>query len=70
MASFAEETLTVRQVAEELGIAMTTVYLWINNGKLPAIRIGHPEGPIRIRRESLDSLKIPTTTTTPNQQAD
>lgn len=60
MATFAEETLTVRAVAEELGVAVTTVYSWISTGKLPAIRLGHAEGRIRIRRSDIDSLKIPT----------
>lgn len=33
--------LSVRQIAEYLGISMITVYRWIEAGKIPCHRVGH-----------------------------
>ncbi len=33
--------LSVKQIAEYLGVAMITVYRWIEVGKIPCHRVGH-----------------------------
>ncbi|HUT87023.1 MAG TPA: helix-turn-helix domain-containing protein [Candidatus Heimdallarchaeota archaeon] len=46
--------LTIKEVAEKLGVHEVTVREWINNGNLPAIRL--PGGrAIRIRPEDLEA---------------
>jgi 3-methylcrotonyl-CoA carboxylase alpha subunit len=48
-----DETLTPRQVAEELGVTVRTVQRWVADGRLPATRIG---GRVRLSRSSLGSV--------------
>ena len=48
-----DETLTPRQVAEELGVTVRTVQRWVADGRLPAIRVG---GRMRVSRSSLGSV--------------
>ncbi|MEX2137451.1 MAG: biotin carboxylase N-terminal domain-containing protein [Chloroflexota bacterium] len=48
-----DETLTPRQVAEELGVTVRTVQRWVADGRLPAIRVG---GRVRVSRSSLGSV--------------
>ncbi len=48
-----ERLLTVRQVAEQLGICAATVYKWAASGALPHIRIVNV---IRVRRQDLTPL--------------
>jgi excisionase family DNA binding protein len=48
-----DETLTPRQVAEELGVTVRTVQRWVADGRLPATRIG---GRVRVSRSSLGSV--------------
>jgi excisionase family DNA binding protein len=45
--------LTVKQVAEELGVGAFTVREWIRDGELPAIGFGNRSG-YRIEREDLE----------------
>jgi acetyl-CoA/propionyl-CoA carboxylase biotin carboxyl carrier protein len=45
-----DETLTPRQVAEELGVTVRTVQRWVADGRLPAVRVG---GRVRVSRSSL-----------------
>ncbi|MGZ6213623.1 MAG: biotin carboxylase N-terminal domain-containing protein, partial [Candidatus Limnocylindria bacterium] len=45
-----DETLTPREVAEELGVTVRTVQRWVADGRLPAIRVG---GRVRVSRSSL-----------------
>ncbi len=55
-----DETLTPRQVAEELGVTIRTVQRWVADGRLPATRVG---GRVRVSRSSLGSVAaapIPT----------
>ena len=35
-----DETLTPRQVSEELGVTVRTVQRWVADGRLPATRVG------------------------------
>src|SRR5262245_43740055 len=44
------DALTPRQVADELGVTVRTVQRWINDGRLPAERVG---GRMRVSRSSL-----------------
>jgi excisionase family DNA binding protein len=48
-----EQLLTVRQVAQLLGVCRATVYKWAATGLLPHVRIVNV---IRIRREDLSAL--------------
>jgi acetyl-CoA/propionyl-CoA carboxylase biotin carboxyl carrier protein len=48
-----DETLTPRQVAEELGVTVRTVQRWVADGRLPATRVG---GRVRVSRSSLGSV--------------
>jgi acetyl-CoA/propionyl-CoA carboxylase, biotin carboxylase, biotin carboxyl carrier protein len=48
-----DETLTPRQVAEELGVTVRTVQRWVVEGRLPATRVG---GRVRVSRSSLGSV--------------
>jgi acetyl-CoA/propionyl-CoA carboxylase biotin carboxyl carrier protein len=43
-------SLTPREVADELGVTVRTVQRWINDGRLPATRVG---GRMRVSRSSL-----------------
>ncbi|HEX6475443.1 MAG TPA: biotin carboxylase N-terminal domain-containing protein [Candidatus Limnocylindria bacterium] len=45
-----DDALTPRQVADELGVTVRTVQRWINDGRLPAERVG---GRMRVSRSSL-----------------
>ena len=44
--------LTVREVADLVGVSSETVLRWIRRGELPAIRL--PGGAIRIREDELE----------------
>ena len=48
-----DETLTPRQVAEELGVTVRTVQRWVADGRLPAARVG---GRVRLSRSSLAAV--------------
>jgi excisionase family DNA binding protein len=48
-----DETLTPREVAEELGVTVRTVQRWVADGRLPATRVG---GRVRVSRSSLGSV--------------
>ena len=37
-------TLTVDQLMELLGVSKATIYAWLRNGEIPAMRIGSPRG--------------------------
>jgi 3-methylcrotonyl-CoA carboxylase alpha subunit len=52
-----DETLTPRQVAEELGVTVRTVQRWVADGRLPASRVG---GRMRVSRSSLGAVAEPT----------
>jgi excisionase family DNA binding protein len=45
-----DETLTPREVAEELGVTVRTVQRWVADGRLAGIRVG---GRVRVSRSSL-----------------
>jgi excisionase family DNA binding protein len=48
-----EQLLTVRQVAQLLGVCTATVYKWAAQGVLPHVRIVNV---IRIRKQDLSAL--------------
>jgi len=48
--------LTVKQVAERLAVAHTTVYLLCSEAKIDHIRIGIGRGAIRISEEALHAF--------------
>jgi excisionase family DNA binding protein len=48
--------LKVPQVAELLACSNATVYALIEQGLLPAVKIGVGNGGVRVRREDLDSF--------------
>jgi acetyl-CoA/propionyl-CoA carboxylase biotin carboxyl carrier protein len=48
-----DETLTPRQVAEQLGVTVRTVQRWAADGRLPATRVG---GRVRVSRSSLGAV--------------
>ena len=47
------EILKVRDVSKLLGVGLSTVYRAVENGQLPAVRVG---AAIRIRRETLEKF--------------
>ena len=49
-----EKYLTCEQVAEKYGVKVITVWAWIREKKLPAIRIGRG---YRIRPEDLEAFE-------------
>ncbi|PAZ15646.1 hypothetical protein CLM62_12685 [Streptomyces sp. SA15] len=67
-----QELLTVREAAVLLRISKPTVYRWIDNGDLPAIRYGQPRaegdprrgGAIRIPRDVVMALRETTNPST------
>lgn len=48
-----DELLTVQQVADRLKIHIKTVYLYINRGAIPAIKL---EGLVRVRASDLEKF--------------
>ncbi|MFK8850464.1 helix-turn-helix domain-containing protein [Streptomyces sp. Ac-502] len=61
----AQELLTVKETAAVLRVSEPTVYRWIANGDLPAIRYGQPRaegdtrrgGAIRIEKDVVMALR-------------
>jgi excisionase family DNA binding protein len=51
-----EEFMTVREVAELLRLNQMTIRLWIDAGKLPAVRVGGGRRRVRVLRSGLDAL--------------
>lgn len=49
-----ERALTVPQVAAEYGVNRKTIYAWIKDGALPAVKL--PGGDYRFRRRDLDEF--------------
>ncbi|WP_328632027.1 helix-turn-helix domain-containing protein [Streptomyces sp. NBC_00356] len=64
----AQELLTVKETAAVLRISEPTVYRWIANGDLPAVRYGQPRpegdtrrgGAIRIPKDVVMALRTPS----------
>lgn len=50
------EWLTVRQAAIILDVTEQSVYRWIRQGQLPALRLGSPRSATRIRRSDLEAF--------------
>ena len=48
--------LTVKQVAERLAVAQTTVYLLCSESKIDHIRVGIGRGAIRISEEAVEAF--------------
>lgn len=48
-----DELLTVGEVADLLKLSPRTVFRWLSEGRIPAIRIGNVT---RVRREDLDAF--------------
>ena len=46
--------LTVAEVAEELRCSVATVKRRIHSGELPAVQLGGPRSPLRVRRDELE----------------
>jgi len=61
-----DETLTPRQVAEELGVTVRTVQRWVADGRLAATRVG---GRVRLSRSSLASVSGPPAPQAPGIRA-
>ena len=52
-ATWDDEYLTVKEIAEHLKLNQQTVRNWIDQGKLPAVRIGRR---VRVRRTDIDRM--------------
>lgn len=52
-----EETITVRQAAEELGVHVTTIYKWVERGVLKAKRT--KTGRLRLRPDDVIAVVQP-----------
>jgi excisionase family DNA binding protein len=48
-----QQLLTVPQVADQFQVTAQTIRNWIDQGVLPAVRVGRP---FRVRREDVDAL--------------
>ena len=46
--------MTVSEVATWLRFSKDTIYDWVEQGKIPAFRIGGPKGRLRFKREELE----------------
>jgi excisionase family DNA binding protein len=60
------QTLSVREIAEQMGVTDATVRVWINCGKLPAYKLpgSGAQCIIRVRREDFEQfLRIHRSTT-------
>lgn len=66
MNSFDDEFLTVAEVAELLKLNQQTVRNWIDQGYLPALRVGRR---VRVRRSDLNEL-LEKGSTQPERQQD
>ena len=53
MSTRQRQLLTVPQVAEEFRVTAQTIRNWIDQGVLPAVRVGRA---FRVRREDVDAL--------------
>jgi excisionase family DNA binding protein len=53
MSTRQRQLLTVPQVAEEFQVTAQTIRNWIDQGVLPAVRVGRA---FRVRREDVDAL--------------
>lgn len=53
----AQKLLTVREAAAALRVSKPTIYRWIANGELPAIRYGQPRAEGDVRRGG--AIRIP-----------
>ena len=49
----ATELLSPAEVARRLGVHRGSVYRWIGDGELPALRLGQ-DGPLRVRGDALE----------------
>ena len=52
--------LSVGEVAERLGVHRATVYRYVHEGELPALRLGE-DGPYRVRSDVLERWLVPVT---------
>ncbi|WP_431784355.1 helix-turn-helix domain-containing protein [Streptomyces chumphonensis] len=57
--------LSVRDVAERLGVHPQTVYRWIHSGDMPAYRYGRPVTPGEKGRRGSGAIRIPATAIAP-----
>jgi excisionase family DNA binding protein len=51
-----ETSVTAREIADYFGVTAQTVYRWMKNGQIPAVRIGST---VRVRRDDFERLKTP-----------
>jgi excisionase family DNA binding protein len=49
--------INIGQAAGRIGVTPKSIYNWINDGSLPAVRIGR--NVIRIRKSDVDALLVP-----------
>jgi excisionase family DNA binding protein len=52
--------LSVGEVAERLGVHRATVYRYVHEGELPALRLGE-DGPLRVRSDVVERWLVPVT---------
>jgi excisionase family DNA binding protein len=49
--------LTVREVAEQVGVNPKSVYRWLSAGVLPAVKLGYQKrSPVRVPADALDEF--------------
>lgn len=55
-----DPVLTIKQVAPLLNLNEWTVREWVDEGRLPAVRLGTgPRAPIRVRVSDVEKLLVP-----------
>lgn len=53
-ATVTPKLLRLSEAAERLNVHRATVYRWITEGRLPAVRLGGPGSPVRIPEDELE----------------
>lgn len=59
-AAIPDDLLRVKEVAAMLNVGLSSVYTWVQQGLIPACRVGR--GTVRIRRSDALKFTIPTNT--------
>jgi excisionase family DNA binding protein len=53
-ATVTPKLLRLSEAAERLNVHRATVYRWITEGRLPAVRLGGPGSPVRVPEDELE----------------
>jgi len=54
-ATASPELLRISEAAERLNVSRASLYRWVMEGRIPAVRLGGPGSPLRIPADELGS---------------